>query len=229
MKYLLTLLIFFSLHLTYGQQCSCSKKPELEDVISCEATHFKNGAKLFWEYNCDSSWITFQNGNHKKKIFELEKEFIELSGRLGYRSWTEYPNSFLIENSLVSGCCQPAEYILFDKNNGTKKSELGTFVFISNEKQPYIITLKSSTKLLYTDLETNKSCPIKIPENIIEETLQNSDELYPEKLFENIHLKNGILSLSLKYKESKEAEWKVKIISLDIIHCKKTLKNAGDY
>ncbi|REC62825.1 hypothetical protein DRF65_08360 [Chryseobacterium pennae] len=96
MKYLLILILLFSSSF-YSQQCSCSQKPELKDVISCEATLLQNEAKIYWEYDCNSSWITFQKGKEKIKIFELEKEFIELSGRLGYRNWTEYKNTFLIE------------------------------------------------------------------------------------------------------------------------------------
>lgn len=216
MKYLFILILFYSFS-AYGQQCSCAQKPELKDAISCEAAQFQNKAKIYWEYNCNSSWITFQKGKEKRKIFELEKEFMELSGRLGYRSWTEYKNSFLIENSLVSGCCQPSEYILYDKNNGRKIKELGTVVFINDTKdQPYMITLKTTHKLLYTNLNNNISYPIKIPANNIENTLRNSEELYPEKLFENIHLKNKMLFISLKYRESKESDWKVKIITLHI-------------
>lgn len=217
MKYMFSFVLLISFTFVFSQQCSCAQKPELKDVISCEATQFQNKAKIYWEYNCNSSWITFQKGKEKRKFFELEKEFIELSGRLGYRNWTEYKNSFLIENSPVSGCCQPSEYILYDKNNGRKIKELGTFILSSNtENQPYIITLKSNDKLLFTDLQDNTSYPIKIPEDLIEETLKNSEELYPEKLFENIHIKKDVLFISLKYKESKKTNWKMRNISLPI-------------
>lgn len=209
-------ILFFTFSV-YGQQCSCSQKPELKDVLSCEATLLQNGAKIYWEYDCNSSWITFQKGKEKRKIFELEKEFIALSGKLGYRNWTEYKNSFLIENSLASGCCQPAEYILYDKNNGRKITELGTVIFISDTKdQPYTVTLKNNHQLLYTNLNNNRSYPVKIPENLIENTLKNSEELYPENLFESIHVKNKMLFISLRYKESKKADWKVKTITRNI-------------
>jgi len=118
MKYTLTLILCFFLSLIDGQQCGCSKNAGLKNLISCKPTQFQNGAKIFWEYDCNTSLITFQNGNIKKKIFKLEKNFLELSGRLGYRNWKEYKKAFLIENSVVSGCCQPGEYILYDKKNG---------------------------------------------------------------------------------------------------------------
>lgn len=212
------LLMFFScfFRLIYSQTCGCSKEPMLKNIISCKPTQFKNKAKIFWEYNCNSSWITFQKGKYTKKIFSLEKQYIELSGRLGYRSWTEYKNSFLIENSMVSGCCQPAEYILYYKESGEKIRELGTIIFIDDSKiSPYILTMKNYDVLLFTNLNNNKSYNIKIPKNRIQRTLNNSKILYPEKLFGNIQLKNSLLSMELEFMETKNSKWKKQIIKFD--------------
>ncbi|WP_147436510.1 hypothetical protein [Chryseobacterium sp. 7] len=196
---------------------------KLKNLISCKPAQFQNGAKVFWEYDCNTSWITFQNRNIKRKIFELEKDFIELSGRLGYRNWTEYKKSFLIENSIVSGCCQPGEYILYDKNNGRKIADLGSIIFISKYKNiPYTITLKTNSKLLYTNLNSSKSYPINIPKDKIEKTLKSAHEFYPENLFENIKIKNNILYIQLRYKVSKKAHWKIENITMNV-------KNANHY
>ncbi|MGG5210872.1 hypothetical protein ACQWU4_18280 [Chryseobacterium sp. MIQD13] len=218
MKNPLTIIVLFlSVNWAFSQKCGCSKNPNLKEVISCEPSLFKNNAKIYWEYDCNSSWITFQKGNVKKKIFKLEKELIELTGRLGYRSWTEYKNSFLIENSVISGCCEPAEYILYNKNTGEKISELGTVISINNsEDQPYTITLKTDSELLYTNLNNNKSYTIKIPKDKIENTLEHSNEFHLEDLFEDAGIKNGILTIHLKYKESENSSWKVEVIKFDI-------------
>jgi hypothetical protein len=45
---------------------------------------------------------------------------MEFTTRLGYIQWTEYKNSFLIENSKASGCCDPHEYILYSKETGKR-------------------------------------------------------------------------------------------------------------
>ncbi|WPO91659.1 hypothetical protein [Chryseobacterium sp. YR459] len=216
MKLSFILILFFFLSWVDGQKCNCLKKTELKNLISCQPTQFQNGARIYWEYDCNTSWITFQKGNIKKKIFELEKEFIELTGRLGYRSWTEYKTSFLIENSLVSGCCQPAEYILYNKNTGKKITSLGTIISINDKKDhPYIITLIQNNKLLYTNLNNNKSCTIKVPQDKIKSTLKNTNELYPENLFENAGIKNEVLTIRLRYKESNNTAWKIKTITLN--------------
>lgn len=225
MKYLCTFIVCFFLTSVYGQKCGCSHNPELKDIISCKKTQLENGAKIYWEYDCHSSWITFQHKNIKRKIFELEKELIALSGRLGYRSWKEYKNSFLVENSMVSGCCQPEEYILYNKNSGRKIAELGTLISINDDRnQPYIVTMKTDSQILYTNLNNNRSCSIQIPKNKIENTLRNSNELYPENLFENAGLNHGILSVTLKYKDSEKADWKTEIIKLNTKKCLSSLK-----
>lgn len=218
MKNLLTIVaVFFSINWAFSQKCSCSENPHLKKVIFCEPSRFKNNAKIYWEYDCNSSWITFQKGNVKKKIFKLEKNLIELTGRLGYRNWTEYKNSFLIENSVISGCCEPAEYILYNKNTGEKISELGTVISINNsEAQPYTITLKTNSELLYTNLNNNKSYSIKIPHEKIKNTLENTNKFHPEYLFEDFGIKNNILSIHLRYKESKNSNWKVEVIKFNI-------------
>lgn len=200
-----------------AQICSCSEMPDLKDLISCETTAFQNGAKIYWQFDCNSSWITFDNGGLKKKIFELDKTEMEFSGRLGYKSWTEFENSFLIENSLVSGCCQPDEYILYDKSSGDKISDLGTLVFIEKSGQkPFLLTLKGNDDLLFTGLNSNRSYVVKIPKDKIDKTMKNSNELYAQNLFQKVQMKNGLLSMELRYKVSKKVKWKKEIITLDV-------------
>ncbi|WP_345203533.1 hypothetical protein [Chryseobacterium ginsengisoli] len=212
------LIIIFScfLHLIYSQNCGCSKKPELKNLISCRPTIFKNKAKIFWEYNCNSSWITFQKGKYQHKIYSLDKATMEFSTRLGYINWTEYKNSFLIENSMASGCCDPHEYILYSKETGVKIANLGTAIFKNDsDKDPYVLTMSGNDEVLFTNLNDNKSCRIKIPQKKIENTLKNSDKFYAEELFENFQLKKGILSMQLKYKDSRNSKWKKEAIILN--------------
>lgn len=215
MKQLLIVIFSLFLHLVYSQNCGCSKKPELKNLISCQATVFKNKAKIYWEYNCNASWITFQKGKIRRKIYSLDKNTMEFTTRLGYIQWTEYKNSFLIENSKASGCCDPHEYILYSKETGKKIAELGTAIFSDDSsKNPYVLTMSGNDEVLFTNLNTNQSCRIKVSQKKIENTLKNSDILYAEELFENFQFKKGMLSMQLKYKDSGNF-WKKEKIFLD--------------
>ena len=118
------IILFFLSHSCLGQQCYCQKKPDLNEIISCNKTIFKNGCELYREFNCDSSWLTFKNTKGQKKILFTLSEIVELTDRLGYVNWTEYKNTFLVQNNVISGCCDPPEFILFYKNTGKIKTSL---------------------------------------------------------------------------------------------------------
>lgn len=197
--------------LLIGQNCSCKTQPEFSKIISCEKTIFKNGAKIYREFNCDSSWVIFESKNNKKKIiFSLNKAFIELTGKLGFVNWFEYKDTFLIENHKVSGCCEPYEYLLFDKKSGEKIANIGRVTFYSkNEKYPYFVSIdkENSNFLSVLNLETNKVFKIDLPKGRIEKTMKINGGLFPEKLFENGNIKNGIFEIQYKYKKTEESEW----------------------
>ena len=99
---LLTLALFIST-VVNGQSCLCGQDTILKESISCKPTIFENKAKIFWNFNCDSSWLTFESSNKKRKtIFSLSDGLVSLTTRLGYMYWTEFNKTFLITNHVVS-------------------------------------------------------------------------------------------------------------------------------
>lgn len=119
----------------------------------------------------------------------------------------------MIKNKVISGCCQPSEYILYYKENGEIIAELGTIIKLDKSNEyPFIITLKSENILLFTNLSSNRIYKIDIPGKLIEKTMQYSNILYAENLFENIELKNGLLKFELRYKKSENSMWTKKQI-----------------
>jgi hypothetical protein len=65
MKITLVLILSIISQLCLGRNCSCKTQPELNEIISCKKTLFKNGAKIYRQFNCDSSWVVFENKNKK--------------------------------------------------------------------------------------------------------------------------------------------------------------------
>lgn len=100
---------------------------------------------------------------------------MDFTGRLGYSNWKEYNTTFLIESRPVSGCCDPSDFILFNKNSGNIVKELGTYLYQYNEKEgeKFIITLIDFDTIYVTDLLTTKIKTIKIPAGRLENTLNN--------------------------------------------------------
>lgn len=217
-RQLTTLLIALNLASYAQNNCDCDKKPELKTFISCKPTVFQNGAMLFRQFDCNSSRLIFKNGRITKKIYEHEKDFIHLTPKLGYTYWWEYKNAFLIENRLISGCCDPSEYILFNKSNGEIISKLGTSLY-QTEKQndkPFILTLENYNTLLLTNLSTNKSYQIHLPKGLLEKSLETSKYLFVEYLFEEGRLIKNDFYIKYNHRENIKDNWKSTVLKFKL-------------
>ncbi len=203
-----------------GQNCACKIRAELKEVITCEKTVFKNGAKIYRQFSCDSSWVLFESKNKKKKVlFSLDKELMEYTGKLGFAEWFEYKKSFLVEYHTISGCCDPYEYILFDKITGRKIANLGRQIFGSNDdKYPYFVTIDKdkSNFLTFLNLDTNKIFKINLPKGRIEKTMKITNHLFSETLFEDGGIKNGIFEIAYKYKKNEKDKWLIGKVTVDL-------------
>lgn len=184
----LKLIIFSFLLLSYtsfGQSCYCKDNKELSSIINCEKYYFSNGNSINWTYDCNGSYLIFENTIVQKKLFELETPLVELTGRLGYSNWEEFGNFFIIENRLISGCCDPEEYILFDKNSGNEIKKLGSLLYHTivyniyleaySEKQISILIFDKRKSIYKTYPLTNV--------DLIYKSLENSNFLFLENLF----------------------------------------------
>lgn len=211
-------ILFFLFQYFFTQQCGCAKNPELKEVISCKPQVLKNNAKIYWQYNCDSSWLIFQYKNIKKKIFSLDKELIGLTTRLGYCNIKEYKSSFLAEYRIISGCCKSPEYILHNKNNAEIIGRLGSFLYQSKTKDhsPFILTLKSYTSILFTDLNTNKISTYHIKEGLLEKIMVQNNFLTTDEIFEEIQMKDNTILLKYKILNNKTGGFENKSIKIEI-------------
>ncbi len=191
----------------YGQSCRCDQDTLLKESISCKPTIFDNKAKLFWSFNCDSSWLTFQSSKKKQKlIFSLGGGLVSLTTRLGYMYWTEFNKTFLITNHVISGCCDPVDYYLYDKTSGNLVKYLGRSLYTSENRDiPFVVSITKSNydhfaisnynSLTVYNLDTHKEYRINIPKGDIERGMKNNDFMFPEFLFETPEIIKGILIL----------------------------------
>lgn len=179
-----------------GQNCECEKDSILKDLISCDTIKFDNNTNLYWSFNCDSSWLNFlDNQGNRKIIFSLGDGLVNLTGRLGYIYAFEYDNTFLIQNNVISGCCSPPTFFLYDKSTGNLKKRLGRIIFYSKDRvDPYIISITNSNydstntgiynSLTVYNIKLDKISYIKISANEIAKAMDNTEQMYPEYLFD---------------------------------------------
>ena len=206
---------------TYGQRCSCEEAPEWNNVISCRTVTFNNKAKLYRQFNCDSSWLTFEGRSGKKVVlYALQQPLVDLTERLGYQFVRENKQSFLIMNKLVSGCCTPPEYLLFDKSNGKQLRNLGKLIHHDQEGEDNFAlhfsdsTLNSVT-LLY--LDTGKQYKIDLPSNRFVASLEKTGENHAELMFYESEVKNRVFSITYRYQLDEKAEkWYEDTIRIDL-------------
>lgn len=208
--------------MAFGQQCNCVKDTLLGESVDCSPTIFDNKARIYWSFNCDSSWLTFENGERKRILFSME--LVSYTGRLGFSYSHEYKKYFLIKNNVISGCCSPPEYFLFDKGTGMQKKSLGRVLYVSDDKAiPIIIKITNSgydikkkedyASFTVLNINTGKQFKIPLSHNDITVALKNLQELYPELLFDEPAHTGHILTL--KYQISaKPLKIKTVVINL---------------
>ena len=179
----------------------------LNELISCKPHILKNNAKLFWSFNCDSSWLTFESPRGKKKIlYSLDKDFLDLTTRIGHVYFKEFKNTFLYTNKVISGCCDPEDYYLYDKSNGDSIRYLGRAIYVSdNISLPFVVTITNSNydensitnynSLSIYNLNTRKKFKVPFPKGLIEKGIKNNDYMFPEFIFDEAEIKNKILIL----------------------------------
>lgn len=73
MKQLLIVIFSLFLHLAHSQNCGCSKKPELKNLISCQPTVFKNKAKYIGNTTAMLHGLRFKKGKFGVKYIRWIK------------------------------------------------------------------------------------------------------------------------------------------------------------
>lgn len=220
MKHLLIIivLIFLSNKFVLGQNnCDCESNPEYKSFISCDTIIFDNGATLYRQFNCDSSWLTFETSRLTKKVlFSLSKDLIDLTPRLGYQFVKEYSKVVLFEKRQASGGGYPINYVLIKKDTGEIFKELGPILFYSEKLTNEIIVtlINDSIPLLsFYNIKTDiiKNYPVSDKENDM--TIFMSNEMFPENHFSNALMTENEFEIDYSFKKTDSKDWhKSKII-----------------
>ncbi len=200
-KYIvLTILLFQSYSYLKSEDCFCETDSIYNEYINCEPKILDNGAKIYWSFNCDSSWLTFENNGNIIVFESFDKEWMDFTGRLGYVFFQEFNNSFLYESKRVSGCCQPTEFFLHDKTTGELIKELGTGIyFAQNSENPFFVSINyeidNLNYLLIFNFDTKIEYNISIPSDIIKESIKYNNYMFPEYVFQHTEIIDDTLLL----------------------------------
>lgn len=78
------------------ENCFCTEQPMLS--VHCDSTFLSDNSFLYYQFTCDSIWLTLETPTNQKKIlktFNLTTDLPEYHYRLHYQLEKEYPNHLL--------------------------------------------------------------------------------------------------------------------------------------
>ncbi|KIA88891.1 hypothetical protein OA86_09610 [Kaistella jeonii] len=192
------------------KQCFCAENPEMNNATtSCETKVLKNGAKLYWQFNCNKIWLTLENKKKKIEIDQMDVSDFGLTYRLGFHFIKEYKNSLLFRTGC--GATGPCSYVLIDKKTGKKLKEFNQLICIDTDittenahpySFPFVVYLSPETDhLIIYFIDTQKIIKVPFREKLV--------YAIPENQFTKMEVRNNRLIIT--YDTSKDILKSLKI------------------
>ena len=210
---ILTLLYSFAIY-SQKKNCGCDKSNLTKsNIFKCDTTIFTNGAKLYWQSNCDSSCLTFEN--KVKRVLKTCKEINELvCDKAGLFFLKEYPSYLLFEYKWISGCCDSPDIIFYSKEAGLELNRISKelFVWVDIDKN-YLLYFSDTTynSLICLNHYTDIKHVLSFDKGKIIKSLECNHVLQLAELFENFREENGCLTFNFKDFDRKIEQFKIDI------------------
>jgi len=199
------MIITFSLKsFCQGVNCNCDQiKIDSESQYKCDTTFFSNGAKIYWQWNCDSAWLTFEN---KDKIIlrSCEKMDVYECERTGLSFLKEYANYLLFQYKWISGCCTPPDIIFFNKVTGSELRRITNNLFVWGDiDENYVLYFSDTTytNLIYLDNNTDKEFTLRFNNNQVDNSAAKNQMLQFTDLFKNFKKNRDNFTFDFKMSE----------------------------
>ncbi|PKL79419.1 MAG: hypothetical protein CVV25_08215 [Ignavibacteriae bacterium HGW-Ignavibacteriae-4] len=175
------------------KECDCIELDlSDENKFKCDTTFFENGAFMYLQLNCDSTWLTFEN---KQKVIlkSCEKEMILECGRSGLFFLKEYPNYLLFVFEWISGCCTTPDLVFISKQNGLEIKRISKDLFVWGDNDlDYSLYFSDTTytKLIYRNHITDIEYLYNFDEYLVVESAVENNVMSYDKLFVNFIIDN---------------------------------------
>ncbi|RYD95970.1 MAG: hypothetical protein EOP50_07230 [Sphingobacteriales bacterium] len=182
----------FSLPATGQHTCACASIPAEAFRPDCSVRRLSNGGALYYQYTCDSIWLTLENRTGRRMVlYSMPSSLHEAHERVGYQLAREFKTVLLFRNDWVSPTGW--NYVVVDKSNGTiKKNGLNVVECAGAETLgAYLAEFAGSRTLVLYNPDTGKR--IRLP-------LRRSDlpAEDPQKAIVGLRLKNRILTVTIE-------------------------------
>lgn len=213
---LITLLITICTLSGFSQKsnCGCDKKKiNPENQYRCDTTFCSNGAKMYWQWNCDSAWFVFEN---KEKIIlqSCRETDVYECQRTGLDFLKEYPNYLLFQHKWISGCCTPPDIVFVNKENGRELKRITNNLFVWGDiDENYVLYFSDTiyTDLIYLDHNTEKEYSLRFDKAEIEKSVAKNQVLQLTDLFKNFKKDENDFTFDFKTSEGVIKEMNIEL------------------
>ena len=218
-KYILPILVFFFFscihkkNSTYnGLSSSCTCKDVSYNLVNCDTTFFLSESKIYWQWNCDSSWLTFETKRGKKQIIQsyLEDK-LPLSRSIGPVIIKELNRQLWFRQQKIPGCCYPPSHFILLSKTGERIWEIEENLFVQDYPEKNLIFYFTDTtfsNLVLYDIANNRTTDFTLPKERISKTLKVASVPHVYEIFEKGVIDSNQSEIYYNYyKENSRPQW----------------------
>jgi len=181
-------------------------------MVKCDTTIFSTKTRLYWQWNCDSSWLTFETKKGTKRIIQTFKEDeLPKTESIRPRFIKEFDSKLWFKQQKVPGCCYPPSHFLLNAKVGTTLWEVQEDLFVQENQEKNLVFYFSDTtftQLVAFDLMKNKKTNYTIPKNRILKTLKMAKVPFVSEIFEKSRIVKSQVEMYYNYyKEDGRKQW----------------------
>lgn len=197
-----------------GYGCDCDfmlSGVEKEHRPKCDTTFLSNGAMMYWQWNCDSAWFTFEM-LWKTVLKSCQGADPSFCQRTGLNFLKEYPTYLLFKWDWISGCCAPPDILFLDKKEAKELRRIAHTEFVWGSTDENFITFFADTlleKLVYLELEDNKEYFVSFSSGEVIESARKNGGWGLKELFTDF--KKSPSHISMVFKQANGAMKEIKI------------------
>lgn len=207
----------------------CENIKILKENINTDTITFDIGTQLFWNYNCDSAWLTYINKNKEQIVLDSWTENPEFSIKMGLIYLQDFKKKILFERNVISGCCDLPDNLIFDKKTGKELINIGPKIWYSmNRKYPLLICFDNSDilkdrvssefkKLIIYNLDNDKEYFFNLSDYDFFKDLKEQYINYDTNLLDDFTIENNNLTLKFRKEQvDKEGKFITQSIKLNL-------------
>jgi len=204
-----------------AQNCFCQKDSFLNNLISYDTIKLKGNSSVYYQFNCDASWLTYENSKGRKTVlYFLDSELIDLTYKLGWQVWKDFDESVLFVARETSGLPTTLYYTLFNKITEETISFRNVVYACPDSICNFILYFPDSTYnfLSLFIINSSKEYKIELPKNLIEESFQQYYGLFMfvENLFEPPSIKDDVYIFRYTFFDNQSKTEKKGVLSIDL-------------